>query len=67
MLVAYRVKDRAVFLYGFAKSDRENISDEELLTAREVAAGWLAANSKRMARAIEENELQEVFGDDKGN
>ena len=60
MLVAHRVGDRAVFLYGFAKSDRENIDADELLTVRDVAAGWLAADDDRIAQAIAEKELLEI-------
>jgi len=62
-IIAYRAKDRAVFLYGFAKSERENISRDDLATAREFAAKWLAGDSARIARAIEEDELQEVEDD----
>ncbi len=43
MLVAYRVGDRAIFLYGFAKGERENIDPDELLTLREIGTernGW---------------------------
>ena len=29
-IIAYRRGDRAVFLYGFAKSERENLNDDEL-------------------------------------
>ncbi len=64
MLVAYRVRDRAVFLYGFAKSQQENIDSAELATAREIAEAWLAADAPRLARAIDENEIQEVFDDE---
>jgi hypothetical protein len=60
MLVAHRVGDRAVFLYGFAKNDRENIDAEELMTVRDIAAGWLAAGDDRVARAIVEKELLEI-------
>jgi hypothetical protein len=67
MLVAYRVMDRAVFLYGFAKSHRENIDADELLTVREVGADWLAADAERIARAIVENELQEISDGKKGS
>jgi hypothetical protein len=63
MLVAYRVGTRAVFLYGFAKRERENIEPDELLSLREIGASWLAANTAALARAIEEGALQEV-GDD---
>jgi hypothetical protein len=43
-LLAFRSKDRAVFIYGFAKSERDNIEDDELTTLQEIAAGWLATD-----------------------
>ena len=36
MIVAYREKNRAVFLYGFAKSERANIDKNELVELRKV-------------------------------
>jgi hypothetical protein len=60
MLVAYRTKSRAVFLYGFAKNERENIEPDELLTFRDIAADLLAADSARIAEAIENGVLQEI-------
>jgi hypothetical protein len=50
VLIAYRTDRRAVFLYGFAKRERENIGRDELTTLREIAAAWLAADGKRIAR-----------------
>lgn len=64
MLLAYRSGERAVFLYGFAKNERENIEGDELQTLREIGAGWLAADAKGIARAILEDALQEVKDDD---
>ena len=64
MLLAYRDGYRAVFLYGFAKSERENIGDDELQTLREIGLAWLTADAQRVERAIKENALQEVHGDD---
>lgn len=64
MLLAYRAGHRAVFLYGFAKNERENIEDDELQTLRDIGAAWLAADAQRMARAIKENALQEVHDDE---
>ena len=64
MLIAYRLMNRAVFLYGFAKNERDNIGADELLTAREIASSWLAADAKRIARALAEDELQEVPNDE---
>src|ERR1017187_9635895 len=60
MMIAYRAKDRAVYFYGFAKSDRENLSKNELSTARKVAADFLATDADGLARAIEENEIEEL-------
>lgn len=63
MIVAYQTKDRAVFLYGFAKSERENINPSELATLREIATTWLNAHAERIALGIAEDELQEVPND----
>jgi hypothetical protein len=67
MLLAYREGHRAVFLYGFAKSERENIADDELETLREIGAVWLAADAQRITKAVKENALQEVRDDDEEN
>lgn len=64
-IIAYRTQSRAVFLYGFAKNERENIEPAELLTFRSIAADLLAADSARIAEAIEEGVLQEIDLDEK--
>jgi len=61
MMIAYREKDRAVFFYGFPKSERENIDRDELLTMREIAAEFLARNSEQIAEAIRNEKLEEVL------
>jgi hypothetical protein len=63
MPAAYRAGDRAVFLYGFAKSERENIGPDELLTLRDIGAAWLAADAGRIAQALNEDALPEVTHD----
>ena len=60
MMIAYRAKDRAVDFYGFAKSDRENIEPDELLTMREIAAELLAGDADQIAEAIRNNKIEEV-------
>jgi hypothetical protein len=60
MLVAYRARERAVFLYGFAKNEQENIGPDELASLRGIAAAWLDADAARIAGAITAKELQEV-------
>ena len=60
MIVAYREKDRAVFFYGFPKSERENIDRDELLTMREIAAEFLARDSGQIEEAIQNGKIEEV-------
>jgi len=61
VIVAYRMRNRAVFLYGFAKSAKANISAKELATARNIASIWLTAEGERISRGIREDEIQEVI------
>jgi hypothetical protein len=63
MIVGYRVKDRAVFLLGFAKNERENIEDDELVTLRSQAEKWLIADTAKIQEALEVGALQEIKND----
>lgn len=62
-IIAYQAKRRAVFLYGFAKSERDNIGSGELLSLREIGQGWLAANAAKIIEALEDGALQEINDD----
>jgi hypothetical protein len=64
VLIAYHAGDRAVFLYGFAKNERDNIGQDELLTLREIGLAWLSAALDRIDRALAEEVLQEVTDGD---
>jgi len=64
VIVAYRVRGRAVFLYRFAKNGLENISPDQLQTFRTIGANWLAASAATITRAIDDGELQEIDHDD---
>jgi hypothetical protein len=64
MIVGYRVKNRAVFLLGFAKNERENIEDNELLTLRSQAERWLVADAARIQKELELGNLQEIKDDE---
>lgn len=59
-IIAYRANQRAVFLFGFAKSEMENIAANQLTAARDIAKKLLAADSAQIARDLEEGQLQEV-------
>jgi hypothetical protein len=60
MIVAYRTEDRAFFLYGFAKNERENIDDDELQTLRDIAADLLTQADSALDDAVNAGKLQEI-------
>jgi hypothetical protein len=60
VLLAYRATTRSVFLFGFAKSARGNVDEDELATAQEIARVWLEADGKTLAKALAEGVIQEV-------
>ncbi len=60
MIVGYRAKDRAVFLLGFAKNERENIEDGELPSLRELGQRWMTADAVTIRKELELGNLQEI-------
>jgi hypothetical protein len=63
-LIAFRCGERAVFLFGFAKSDQENISDDELDGLRMRGRAFLELKPKQLAVLTADGELLEVsYGD----
>ncbi len=59
-LVAFRQKDKAFFIYGFAKNERANISQRELKALKLLAAELLGYDKLALGQAIEAGELIEV-------
>jgi hypothetical protein len=59
-IIAYRRGDRAVFLYGFAKSERENLDDDELAYWQRVGRIYLGLDDDGLEAAIAADELTEV-------
>jgi hypothetical protein len=60
LIVAYKATVRAVFLVGFAKSDRENIETDELFYLRELGGNWLSADAAKIRVELEAGNLQEI-------
>ena len=59
MLIGIR-SDLAIFLFGFAKNERDNIDDDQLKTLREIIASWFAADQKKITQALNDGLLIEV-------
>lgn len=60
-IIAYRAGERAVFLYGFAKNQRDNIASDELRDWREIGTALLQAEDEALEAAIVRDELTEVY------
>jgi len=63
-LIAYRSKTRAVFMFGFAKNDQDNVSDDELAELKKAAALMLGWSAKEVEALVEGGKWTEVVCDD---
>jgi hypothetical protein len=64
-VIAYRAAQRCVFLYGFAKNERDNINDRELDDLKKLAKLYLGYSDAQIAVALQGAELREVMCDER--
>ncbi len=62
-LLAYKVGNKAFFVYGFAKNARANIKDDELKALKLYAQELLGYSDKALTKAIKYGVLIEVKND----
>ncbi len=65
-LVAFKQGDKAFFIYGFAKSERANVSDKELRALKLLAKELLNYAAPALAKATKAGELIEIEVRDDG-
>jgi hypothetical protein len=63
VIVAYRTASKAFFLHGFAKSDQENIGENELIALRKFGRRLLTADVETLKAMFEDGSLKEVDDD----
>ncbi len=63
-IVLFRVEERAFFVHGYAKNQRDNISANELKAFRELALIYLNLTDEAIEEAIEAEKLTEVNCDE---
>ena len=63
-VIAYREGTRAEFLLGFAKSERDNIDDDELADLRKLGAAALSNDEAAIDGALAASKLWEIDYDD---
>ena len=59
-MLAADFRDRWIFLYGFAKSERESIDNDELRELRRLAQAYLSMNEAEARRLVDAGILVEV-------
>lgn len=59
-IILFRRGERAVFMYGFAKSERDNIEADEEKQFKEAAKHVLALTEKQLAELVGEGDFVEV-------
>ncbi len=59
-IVIFQKGERAFFVYGFAKSDRENIDPYELADFKKLAKEWFTFTDQKIEAMIKNQELTEV-------
>ncbi len=60
VLVGFRKGDRAFFLYGYAKNERTNVTQAELLAYRQFAKLLLSLSESDIEAGLEIGEFDEV-------
>jgi hypothetical protein len=64
-LVVFRASARALFVHGFARSEKDNIGKDELVALKKLASELLAYDDKTIARVVAFGTLAEVICDEK--
>ncbi len=60
-LIAFRQKNKAIFVYGFAKKEKDNIKPNEKETYKRLAQYYLGITEKELTYLLTTNKLIEVL------
>jgi hypothetical protein len=59
-IIIFQKGERAIFVYGFAKSDREDIEPDELVGFKKLAKEWFTLSDQKIDAMIKNQELTEI-------
>ena len=59
-IICYRKDDRAIFIHGFAKNEKSNLSPKELKAFRELSKIFLELSIKQLNIAVKNGDFVEV-------
>lgn len=66
-IIAMVFADKAFFMFAFEKSDKDNLSDDEVRTYKELAKDYLGLTQNQLDLAVSRGILFEVICDGKEN
>ncbi|MFM2408888.1 MAG: hypothetical protein RL358_1630 [Pseudomonadota bacterium] len=64
-LLATNKNDRWIFVYGFAKNERDNIDNQEVLALKKLAAALLVMDAQTISGLLANKELKEICNHEK--
>ncbi len=59
-IICYKKEENAIFIHGFAKNEKSNLSKKELRVIKELSKILLGLSSEEMAIAMENGDIIEV-------
>jgi len=59
-IILFRLRERAFFVHGFAKNEKDNIRDDELAAFKMLAVEVMTYDDEALARAMVNGTLMEV-------
>ncbi|MDI9349175.1 MAG: type II toxin-antitoxin system RelE/ParE family toxin [Candidatus Symbiobacter sp.] len=62
-IIAYKAQERAVFLYAFAKNERENLTLHELTDLRRIGKLWLEQPIDNLLAQMKDGKIEEIDND----
>jgi hypothetical protein len=60
VILASNLGDRWVFMFGFAKNERDNVDDDELRMMKRLASAFLAMDDRMVKEALTSGEIVEI-------
>ena len=59
-IICYKKDDRAIFVHGFSKNEKSNLSSKELVALKEFSKILLSLSAKEISTAIKNGDFMEV-------
>lgn len=60
-IIAFKINHRTIFIYGFAKNEKDNLSKNDELQLKQLAKVYLGFTEQQIKKAIQIGNLVEVI------